>query len=209
MSESLDKEDDLVQQVKNIYRNSIEWLEAYTGKVEIVFQGKLEVVFFVREPASFMWSQEESGGFLEQAGQTTFLNRMYLLIEEAKVFRYIADYRFEIAHAYGVAPRLALYVDSQMDGILLVTAILVNAACLFTVNQEAHRSNPTIRGLDDSHELYFACRLLLLVLCSARVCLYLLLRAPLILTIQWNRIFEKEIESLRKLTKVKRFDTDY
>jgi hypothetical protein len=207
MSESLDKDEDhLKDQIKDEYRFALEWLEAYTGKVEVVFQNNLEVMFFIKEPASFMWSEDESRHFLESAGQKTFLNRMYLLIEEAKVFRYTADYRFEIAHSYGLLTRLALNLGNQIDSILLVAAVITNLACLLTDNHNTTDSYTWIPGFHESHYLYLACRLLLLILCSVRVIIYLLLRAPLAVTIEWNRLFEKETEPLRKLVKVDRVE---
>lgn len=200
MSESAEKEEDhFIDHVKDQYKPYLDWLEAYTGKVEVVFQNNLEVVFFVREPASFMWSSEESTHFLESAGQKTFLNRMYLLIEEAKIFRYSADYRFDIGHSYGIVSRLALKLGDHIDNVILAAAIPANIACLFTDNHHASSLYVWAPGLSDSHPLFFALRLMLLVLCTARVLVHLCLRAPLAVTIEWNRLFEKEAEHLRDL----------
>lgn len=202
MSEVPDKDaDHLFDQVKEEYRPALEWLEAYTGKVEVMFQGNLEVVFFVLEPASFMWSSEESIRFVEAAGQKTYLNRMYLFIEEAKVFRYTADYMFEIAHSYGFAARLALELATYVDNIILVTAIISSLATLFTDNFGSD-SYTWVPGITDKHVVFFTLRLLLLVLSSARVLTHLLLRAPLAITIEWNRLFEQETEHLRQLIQV-------
>jgi hypothetical protein len=204
MSENMDKDEEfLFDQAKDDIRPALEWLEAYTGKVEVVFQGHLDVVFFMIEPASFMWTTEESVQFVEAVGQKTFLNRMYLLIEEAKIFRYTADYRFELAHSYGRLARFALLFDAHVDRLTLGAAAVASVASLWTDNYGRLAAVDSWQAsLRDDHPLFVALRLLLLVLCAVRVLTRLLLRAPLAITIQWNRMFEKETEQLRELINV-------
>lgn len=167
---------------------TLQWLRLYTGSVEVCFQKQLEKVYFIRLPPTFLLDSEDKRNFLNRAGLSTHMNRMYQLLEQAKEFQFAADYRYSVRFMKGFWPKVMGWLADRTDTTLFVAALVVGIACMFTDNYSVEPF-----GLADTHPLYFGLKVGLLFLSLMRVVLFLIVHAPLVIGL--NRV-RKETEKI-------------
>lgn len=196
MSDNFEIDEQTADSMPADVQQSIVWLEAYTGMIEVIFHGNLEVVCFIRQPATFAMPDNDISEFVKRAGQKTFLNRMYLMVEYSKRYRYCADYSFDLSHG-SLAMSILYRISNNIDAFILSLSVAVNIACLMTDNY-----GQTSAGMHDSHQVFDICRMLMLVMYVVKLTAIVVFRAPMMMTLEWNSMLEEENDYLKALVEV-------
>lgn len=176
---------------------SLLWLRKYTGSVEVVFQKRLEVVYFIKQPATWFITEKEKRRYLESAGMNSHLNKLYMMFEYAKELEFTADFHYRASHTRGRLVRFWKGLSAVSDHLVLATAALCNILVASTDNFSTRRF-----GFVDHDPVYFGARLLMICICLLRLLTHLTVHAPLEIAKRWNREIESYIDPLKKIQRV-------
>ena len=176
---------------------SLNWLQEYTGSVEVVFQNKLEVVYFIKQPATFFISKEDKAKYLQRSGKNSHLNKLYMMLEYSKEIEFTADYHYRVSHTRGFVIKMWKYLSYVVDHILLFVAICCNVLVGFTDNHQVGYFR-----YDDNHLIFVVVRFVMISVCFIRLITHIVIRTPLEMGIGWNMEIEKNLEQIKKVQRV-------
>lgn len=172
----------------------LQWLDAYTGSVEVVFKNQLETIFFIKHPATFMLQSKDKEDFLWSTGLNSHQNKLYLMLDFTRQAEYLTEYRYGISYEQGWFLILLNTIDKHINMVFLMFTVIANIINILTENSQ---DSPSI--LHDSAFSFGLIRVLLLLLCACKVASFLIVQAPVKLTLSWNHHLEKLSEQLGEL----------
>lgn len=172
----------------------LQWLEVYTGSVEVVFKNQLETIFFIKHPATFMLSSKDKEDFLWSTGLNSHQNKLYLMLDYTRQVEYLTEYRYDVSYQKGWLLMTVNIIDKNINLVFLVCTIISNLFNILTENSE-----DTPFGLNDTGYTFGIIRVLLMLICACKVASFLIVQGPVKLTLRWNQHLEKLSEHLGDL----------
>lgn len=166
-----------------------------SGSIEISFQGSLELIFFIKHPATSYLSEEQKTAFLDEVRRDSITNKLIDLQIMSSRLIMLMDYNNYSSRSGGTVIKTSKTIFTYINVAIVTFVFLVMILVFMTDDYNIE----TFLSLKSGGSLLQAARSLLLILCLIRVivsCIYL---GPLHLKEEWSFQYRRFSETLQRL----------
>jgi hypothetical protein len=184
---SSDNGTNLSSSLTGVEESCYHFFELCSGSIEISFHDSLELIYFIKHPATSYLSQEQQTEFLDNVRRDSITNKLMDLQLMSKRLMMLMDYNNYSSKSGGTVIKSARKVYSYISKVLVTVIFLVMILVFLTDEYNAE----TFLSVKIESEVLYVGRYLLLVLCVIRLvatCIYL---GPLHLKEEWANQFSK------------------